>query len=94
MATWDDWSARYEAAYQAVPDDLHEPCPNCGMDSLHLVFTGHVSTAVGYASFWCDSCLQGIVISRAPIPEGAVARSIEQAPEDRRPRIPNFHLVE
>jgi hypothetical protein len=56
MATWDDWSARYEAAYQAVPDDLHKPCPNCGMDSLHLVFTGHASTAVGYASSWCDSC--------------------------------------
>jgi hypothetical protein len=94
MATWEDWSAKYEAAHQAVPDDLHAPCPNCGSDALRLVFTGRVSTAIGYASFWCDNCLQGIVISRAPIPEAAVIRSIDQDPDDRRPQIPNFILVE
>lgn len=94
MATWDDWSAKYEAVFEAIPEDPHLPCPNCGADALRLVFTGHVSTATGYASFWCDSCLQGIVISRAPIPDGAIVRSIEQAPQDRRPQIPNFTIVE
>jgi hypothetical protein len=94
MATWEDWSETYEAAYQVIPGNLHIACPNCGRDALRLVFTGHASTAVGYASFWCDNCLQGIVISRVPIPEGAVVRSIEQTPQDRRPQIPNFTIVE
>jgi hypothetical protein len=93
MATWEEWSVKYEAAYSAAPDNLHAPCPNCGHDALRLVFTGHESTGVGYASFWCDNCLQGIVISRAPIPVGATVRPIEQAPEDRRPQIPNFEIV-
>ncbi|MBF9130056.1 hypothetical protein I0C86_14030 [Plantactinospora sp. S1510] len=93
MASWDEWSDRYEVAFVAVPGDPHQPCPECGHDALRLVFTGDLETAVGYASFWCDHCLNGISISRVPIPPGAVVRSIHDAPEDRRPVIPNFRLV-
>jgi hypothetical protein len=93
MATWDEWSTAYEDAYRAVPDPPRTPCPNCGHNALRLVFTGNLVTAIGYASFWCDHCLQGIFMSRTPIPDGAVARSSAQAPEDRRPTIPDFTLV-
>ncbi|MFB9239347.1 hypothetical protein ACFFWC_28070 [Plantactinospora siamensis] len=93
MATWDEWSSAYEAAYLALPEDLNVPCPNCGHRCLRLVFTGHLDRGVGYASFWCDNCLQGIVVSRAPIPAGSVTRSIDEAPDDRLPRIPNYQVV-
>lgn len=94
MATWDEWSERYEVAVLAVPEDPHQPCPECGHDALRLVFTGNLVTRIGYASFWCDHCLQGISISRASIPEGAVAHSIKDPPDARRPRIPNFRLIQ
>ena len=93
MAMWEQWLAKYEAAYLAVPDDLHAGCPNCGHDALRLVFTGSETTRVGWAAFWCDNCLQGIGISRAPIPDGAVMQDIHDAPENRQPKVPNYQLV-
>ena len=93
MATFDDWLDVYEKAYEAVPSDADLACPNCGHHTLRLVFTGDLERAEGYASFWCDTCLLGIGISRAPIPDGAVVRDIRVPREDRLPRIPNFRLV-
>jgi hypothetical protein len=93
MSTWDDWAAKDEAAYSAVPRDLHAACPNCGHDALRLVFTGRVDEGVGYASFWCDHCLQGIVVSRAPIPPAAVVRSIDDPPAERKPEVPNYTVI-
>ncbi|MCP2323905.1 transcription elongation factor Elf1 [Hamadaea flava] len=93
MATWEQWQDAYEAAYEAVPADPPTSCPNCGHETLRLVFTGDVGKGVGYGAFWCDTCLQGISISRAPLPEGAVVRDIHADPADREPKIPNYTLV-
>ena len=93
MATWEDWQIAFSAAYEAVPEDPHTPCPHCGNETLRLVFTGDRDRGVGYAAFWCDTCLQGIGISRVAIPDGAVVRDIHDDPDDRRPEIPNFTLV-
>jgi hypothetical protein len=93
VASWEQWLAKYEAAYEAIPEDLPAACPNCGHDALRLVFTGNTARLVGWAAFWCDNCLQGITISRVQIPEGAVIRDIDQAPEHRRPELPDFEVV-
>lgn len=93
MATLEEWLARYEAAYAAIPQAVRAACPNCDHGTLRLVFTGDIAAAVGWAAFWCDNCLQGIALSRVPIPDGAVARDINQAPERRRPQIPDFEIV-
>jgi hypothetical protein len=93
VASWEQWLAKYEAAYEAIPEDLPAACPNCGHDALRLVFTGNTTRLVGWAAFWCDNCLQGITISRVQIPEGAVIRDIDQAPEHRRPELPDFEVV-
>lgn len=92
MAAWKEWATAYSTVYEALPGDSHTPCPNCGSDMLRLVFTGGPDRDVGYGAFWCDTCLQGIGISRAPIPEGATARDNRVAIEDRRPAIPNYTL--
>ena len=93
MATYDQWLAAYSAVYDAVPDDADLACPNCGHKTLRLVFTGDLDRGIGYGHFWCDTCLQGIGISRAPIPDGATVQNIHDPREDREPKIPNFQLV-
>lgn len=93
MATYDQWRDAYEAVYAAIPNDANVPCPNCGYRALRVVFTGDPERMVGYGFCWCDNCLQGIGISRAPIPDGALLRDIRLAPEDRTPKIPDFTLV-
>ena len=93
MATFEEWLARYEAAYAAIPQAADAACPNCGYEGLRLAFTGDIATAIGWAAFWCDNCLQGITLSRVPIPDGAVVRDISQPPERRRPLIPDFQIV-
>ncbi|GAB1689449.1 hypothetical protein KRM28CT15_12520 [Krasilnikovia sp. M28-CT-15] len=94
MATYDDWLDAYSAAYDAAPGPFSLLCPNCGRQSLRLVFTGDLERMVGYAHFWCDSCLQGIGVSRTSIPDEAVVQDIHQPREDRQPRIPNYLLVQ
>lgn len=93
MASWEEWKRAWNPVYEAIPGDSHTPCPNCGSDALRIVFTGDLDRAIGYASFWCDSCLEGIGVSRTAIPDGAAVQNIHDAPEDRRPEVPNYILV-
>jgi hypothetical protein len=93
VATYDDWLEAYSDVYDAIPRDAGRTCPNCGHRALRLVFTGDLERAVGYGHFWCDNCLQGVGISRAPIPAGAVVQNIHLPRDQREPKIPNFTLV-
>lgn len=93
MATFEQWLGAYSDAYDALPGPIGSACPNCGHRELRIVFTGGPDRDVGYAHFWCDHCLEGIGISRAPIPDGAVVQDIRLPRADREPRIPNFRLV-
>lgn len=94
MSTYDQWLDAFSAAYDVVPDPVTAECPRCGQRCLRLVFTGDLDRQVGYAHFWCDNCLHGIGISRTTIPEGAVVQDIHEQPEDRKPKIPDFTLVQ
>jgi len=93
MATFDDWMDTYEEVYAALPGDAGAACPNCGQRTLRLVFTGDLDRDTGYGSFWCDTCLTGVGICRAPIPDGAIVRDIHLPSEERQPEIPDFRLV-
>ncbi|MFF5316533.1 hypothetical protein [Micromonospora chalcea] len=61
--------------------------------TLRMVFTTPPSAGYGYASFWCDTCLEGIHVSRAPVPAGVTALSTAAPIEDRTRGIPNYRLV-
>jgi hypothetical protein len=93
MANFDEWLEAYDAVYRALPARPALPCPNCSHRTLRLVFTAPPDGDVGYASFWCDACREGIHISRAVIPPGVEARSLATAPGERRPTIPDYHLI-
>ncbi|MGN9810221.1 hypothetical protein ACTMSW_12795 [Micromonospora sp. BQ11] len=93
MATFEQWLDAYDVAYRAQPGATDLPCPNCEHRTLRLVFTGPPESTYGYASFWCDTCLEGIHISRVPIPEGVVARSSDDPAEKRSCGIPNYRLA-
>ncbi|PWU43339.1 hypothetical protein DLJ46_31905 [Micromonospora globispora] len=93
MATFDEWLDAYDIVYQALPGTADASCPNCGHKTLRLVFVGPPGRDVGYAAFWCDTCLEGIHISRAPIPAGVVARSLASPPEERLRGIPSYRVV-
>lgn len=93
MASFDEWLESYDASYRALPAPPTGACPNCGHRTLRLVFTAQPGTDVGYASFWCDTCLEGVHVSRAVIPAGVEARSLATAPDERRPIIPDYRLV-
>lgn len=93
MATFDEWLDAYDVVYRTLPAISDAPCPNCSHRTLRLIFTGPRGGAFGYASFWCDTCLKGIHISRAPIPDGVSARPIDAPPEERRRGIPDYEQI-
>jgi hypothetical protein len=92
-ATFDEWLRAYGEVYSALPDSADVACPNCGHHTLRLVFTGDLDRAIGFALFWCDTCLWGISISQAPIPDGAVVRDIHLPLDEQPPEIPEFRLA-
>ncbi|WP_245674286.1 hypothetical protein [Actinoplanes rectilineatus] len=92
MATFEAWLDAWDAVYDLPPGPYPAACPRCGERCLRLVFTALPGWESGYAHLWCDSCLHGIVISRASVPDDAVVQDMSQPPEEREPRIPNFRL--
>jgi hypothetical protein len=93
MASFEDWLETFDEVYRAMPGGGSVACPNCGHRELRLVFTVRPGSDVGYAAFWCDNCLEGIHISRAVVPAGAVVRDASLPSEGREPKIPNYHVV-
>lgn len=93
MATFEDWLDAYHDIYRALPAEPSLPCPNCRRRTLRIVFTGPRGGDIGYASLWCDSCLEGTHICRAVIPPGVAARDIRRAQGQPFPRIPNYRLA-
>ena len=93
MAGFDEWLAAFDEVYRTLPADEKTACPNCGHRTLRLVFTAKPDADVGYAAFWCDTCLQGVHISRSAIPVGAVVRDSSLPIEDRQPSIPDYVAV-
>lgn len=92
-ASWKDWLAAYVRAYELLPDSSSDACPNCGARTLNLAFTGLVADRVGYASFWCSTCLFGIHLSRVPVPDDAPMDSVYAPERDRNVTVPDYTVV-
>ena len=93
MASFEQWLETFDEVYRAMPDAPDLACPNCGQRALRLVFTARPGADVGYAAFWCEHCGEGIHISRAAVPAGAVVRDGGVPIEDREPKIPDYRVV-
>jgi hypothetical protein len=93
MASLEQWTAAWNVAYDALPSETKGACPNCGHRTLRLVFSAKPASAIGYAEFWCDTCLEGLDVSRVVVPEGAVVRDTSLPEEERRPQIPDYRPV-
>lgn len=92
-ASWHQWLSAYSRAYDLLPETSDEVCPNCGARSLNLAFTGLPRDRVGYASFWCGTCMFGIHLSRVPVPDDVPMDSVYTAPSERHVQIPNYRVV-
>lgn len=92
-ASWKDWLAAYVRAYELLPDSSPGVCPNCGARTLNLAFTGLVRDRVGYASFWCSTCMFGIHLSRVAVPDDVPMDSVYTPERDRSVTIPNYKVV-
>ena len=93
MASFESWLETYSDMFEAPAGSAEPQCPNCGHRTLRLLFTVRSGAAAGFANLWCETCLEGIVISRAEIPAGAVIRDGDLPAEERVPRIPEYRLV-
>jgi hypothetical protein len=91
--TWSDWLHTYERAYRAPTPPPRLACPaGCGARSLSLLFRERTSDGVGHGFFWCGSCLYGIHLCRALIPDGADVIPHDVL-ADEQPPPPSFTLV-
>lgn len=92
-ASWRQWLSAYSRVYDLLPEPSDEACPNCGAHTLMLAFTGLPRDRVGYASFWCSTCMFGIHLSRVPVPDDVPMDSIYVPESERNVRIPNYRVV-
>ncbi|MFF0738992.1 hypothetical protein ACFYVL_01210 [Streptomyces sp. NPDC004111] len=83
------WSYAHEVAYANPIEISRQPCPECGERTLNLVYiVEDLEDGVGLFSFWCGSCLFGIMPrgnTEVP-PGGAKVKSGQE-------QIPNYTLV-
>lgn len=73
-ATWQQALARL-ADQEAKVDTI--ACLDCGQLRLQVRYIVNPDTRVGYALFWCSSCLHGISVSRVRAPNGLPTWSID-----------------
>jgi hypothetical protein len=92
-ASWGDWIKVFDRVYANPSAVGAEACPTCEAHTLHVAFTGDEDDRIGYASFWCDTSMDGIFTSRIEIPRGVPIIPFGLPPEDRRAIVPNFHVI-
>jgi hypothetical protein len=91
--SWDTWIAVFDQVYAGPLKIAEEACHSCGATDLRIAFTGDQDARIGYASFWCQTCLNGICTCRLHIPAGVDVLPFGLPAEERRKLVPNFHLV-
>jgi len=92
-ATWYEWIQAYERVYLALPKSIRIPCPNCGQATLRLQLTGNPETHVGFASFWCTTCMLGISTGRCNIPHGVDMLSFDLPDEEWSRHVPQYKVI-
>jgi hypothetical protein len=92
-ADYEAWLSAYSTYWENAPSPSKQACPDCGEPTLDLVFGARPGERSGHAQFWCNSCLVGISISRAPIKPGVDVVPLGTSADETQPRVPNFALV-
>jgi hypothetical protein len=66
-------------------------CPECQSQAIDFQYVGDIASRVGFLAVWCNSCLNGIHLSRVRVPESAVLMAFDDA--SVKERIPAFKQV-
>jgi len=86
-ASYDQWFGMYQQVYREPSLLPNLRCPNCGNQTLHLVFkVAQEGDPQGVAVFWCQTCLFGLPLMRGRVPEGGPIATNEV-------QIPNYRIV-
>jgi hypothetical protein len=89
---WYAWLRAYRNADSASIEQPALRCPCCGRVGLRLVYTGG-EDPIGFASFWCATCLTGIHLCRVGIPAGAPRRPWQTSDDSWEEAIDDYRLV-
>jgi hypothetical protein len=86
-ASYEEWLDKYEEAYLSPDVVPQQRCPNCGAQTLRLVFVVRdEGSADGRPAYWCDTCMYGLLLSRITVPHGGA-----KVPESYE--VPNYNIV-
>ncbi|MED1721339.1 hypothetical protein [Brevibacillus parabrevis] len=76
--------------HQEVPDI---ECPNCHRFGINYQYVGDIKSRAGFLDIWCNSCLNGIHLSRTKAPE-TVSMLPFDAVEEYKKKVPRFTPIE
>jgi len=79
-------SIEWVRAYARIVDGTPASCPNCRGSTVRLLLVARKDTRMGYGFIWCETCLEGMHISRLGVPEGFEFIPFERA--DVEVRLP------
>ena len=89
---YDEWM---EIAIKILDEsfvDGEVTCPECGKNHIDYRFVANLKKNTGYLSIWCNSCLNGIQVSRVKVPD--ISRKVDMYDDESlKKEIPNFKLV-
>ena len=66
-------------------------CPECQNSTVDFQYVGDSETRIGYLDLWCNSCSNGIHISRVRVPDSAKLLEFNDA--SLIDRIPSFNQI-
>jgi hypothetical protein len=92
-APWDEWIVAFERVHADPAIIGRVECPTCGARTLRIVYTADADDRVGYASFWCDTSMDGIFTSRIEVPSGVPIIPFGLPPEERARCVPNYAII-
>lgn len=69
-------------------------CPNCKAIAISYQFVGDSESMIGHLYLWCNSCLNGIHVSRIKIPSGVEILPFDVSEETLIKKIPKYKLIE
>lgn len=88
---FDRWSLLAGRIISAEIRAEEADCPHCGARTVRCMAMGDPATRIGYALCWCDTCLNGIHISRM---KASTAFTLhEWGDKEAIAGIPEFHHV-
>ncbi|MDQ0416811.1 hypothetical protein J2Z48_000983 [Croceifilum oryzae] len=67
-------------------------CPNCCSSKVEYIYVGDLKKRVGFQLVWCNSCKQGIRLSRVLIPNDEDMLSFDDEDEFSK-RVPEFKVL-